>query len=125
MFGLITASEEQVSNILSDMTSNKATGWDNPAARFVKDGSSIISKPLTHIVNISIQTGNIPDDLKMARIVPLVKKKNKADAGNYRLLSVLSNIYFKKLRVVFNQVNTFLIEQNVLYDLQSGFRSFH
>ena len=83
----------------------------------------IISKPLTHIVNISIQTGNIPDDLKMARVIPLYKKKSKTDAGNYRPVSVLSIISKVFERVVFNQLNKFLTDQNLLYELQSGFRS--
>jgi hypothetical protein len=57
----------------------------------------------------------------MARVVPIHKKNIKTDAGNYRPISVLSIIskYFK--RVVFNQLNKFLIEQNLLNDLQSGF----
>jgi len=73
------------------------------------------------LIYIYIQTGNIPDDLKMARVVPIHKKNIKTDAGNYRPISVLSIIskYFK--RVVFNQLNKFLIEQHLLNDFQSGF----
>ena len=72
---------------------NKATCLDDLPARFFKDGSSVISKLLTHIINVSINTGTIPDDLKMTWVVQL-HKKCKTDAGNYRPISVL-NIIFK------------------------------
>ena len=65
--------------------------------RFVKDGSSVISKRLMYIMNLFINTGSIPDDLKMARVIPLHKKKCKTDAGNYRSISVLSAKCLKKL----------------------------
>ena len=41
----------------------------------IKYSSSVIAKPVTDIVNLSITTGNIPDDLKVARVVPFYKKR--------------------------------------------------
>ena len=66
-----------MSKILHSMSSIKATGLDEIPAKYLKDGSSVISKLLTHIINLSITTGSIPDDLKMARIIPLYKKNSK------------------------------------------------
>ena len=77
-----------MSKILHSMSSSKATGLDEIPAKYLKDGSSVISKLLTHIINLSITTGSIPDDLKMARIVPLYKKNSKTNVGNYRPISV-------------------------------------
>ena len=54
----------------------------------LSDGS-VISKLLTRIINVSIDTGSILEDLKMARVVPLHKKKWKTNAGNYRPISVV------------------------------------
>ena len=85
------------------MSSSKATGLDEIPAKYLKDGSSVISKLLTHIINLSITTGSIPDDLKMARIVPLYKKNSKTNVGNYRPITVLSVIskVFEKVTVSF------------------------
>ena len=37
---------------------------DNIPARFVNDGASILANPITHIVNQSLCTGVIPDDIE-------------------------------------------------------------
>lgn len=105
------------------MSPSKATGMDNIPARFVKDGASIIAHPITHIVNLSLSTGEIPDDLKLARVVPLHKKNSKTDVGNYRPVSVLCILSKVFERIVFNQLNEYLVQNNLLYELQSGFRS--
>ena len=73
MFGLVSVTVEQVSSILNSIIASKATGYDELPARLIKDGSSVIAKPLTHIVNLTITTGNIPDDLKVAKVVSLYK----------------------------------------------------
>ena len=49
--------------------------------------------PLAHIVNLSITTGNISNNLKVARVVPLYKKKSKTNVENYKPISVLSLIF--------------------------------
>ena len=90
MFGLVSVTMDQVSSILNSIIASKATGLDELPARFIKDGSSVIAKPLTHIVNLPITTGNIPDDLKVARVVPLHKKKSKTNVENYRPIYVLN-----------------------------------
>ena len=114
---------DQVSSILNSIIASKATGLDELPARFIKGGSSVIAKPLTHIVNLSITTGTIPDDLKVARVVPLYKNKSKTNVENYRPISVLRIISKIFERVVFNQLNNFLTEHKLLYIFQSGFWS--
>jgi hypothetical protein len=54
------------------------------SSRFVIDGAAIISCQLTHIINLSLIQGVVPDDLKAARLVPLYKKSDKTEVGNYR-----------------------------------------
>ena len=44
------------------------------SARFIKDGARVIAPMITHIVNMSIRQGIIPDDLKRARVIPIHKK---------------------------------------------------
>ena len=55
------------------MSANKATGLDDLSARFIKDGARVIAPMITHIVNMSIRQGIIPDDLKRARVIPIHK----------------------------------------------------
>ena len=78
---------------------------------------------LSRSCECSITTGSIPDDLKMARIVPLYKKNSKTHVGNYRPISVLSVISKVFEKVVFMQLSDYLSENRLLYEFQSGFRS--
>ena len=122
MFGLVSVTVDQVSSILNSISASKVTGLDELPARLIKDGSSVIVKPLTDIVNLFITTGNIPDDLKPARVIPLYTNKDKTNVENYRPISVLSIISKVFEKVVFNQLKCFLMEHK-LYIFQSGFRS--
>ena len=77
MFSLANVTIGQVSKILHSMSYSKATGLDETPVKYLNDGYSVISKLLNHIINVSITTGCIPDDLKMARLVPMYKKTSK------------------------------------------------
>ena len=91
-FELQNLTEKETLGLLRGLGRDKATGLDNIPARFLRDGASIIANPLTHIINLSISTGTIPEDMKSARVVPLHKKNSKTDTGNYRPVSILSCI---------------------------------
>ena len=82
---------------------------------------------LLSIANCSLQTGVFPAAFKTAVVRPLLKKSNLDPdiLNNYRPVSnlpFLSNILEK---VVFNQLNDFLIRNNILENCQSGFRTNH
>lgn len=107
---------------MNNLSAKKATSSDGIPSRFVKDSSLIIAGPLTHVINLSLIQGVVPDDLKSARVVPLYKKKDKTEIGNYRpvsILSIISKIYEK---VVYDQVEGYLCNNDLLYKFQSGFR---
>ena len=55
----------------------------------MRDGDSIKACPLTHVNNLCLIQGVVPDDSKSARVVPLFKKGNKTERGNYRPVSIL------------------------------------
>ena len=100
----------------------KETGLDGIPARFVRDSASIIVCPLSHVINLSLLQGIVPDGLKSARVVPLFKKNDKTEVGNYRPVSILSIISKVFERVVYDQIQTYLDERKLLYNFQSGFR---
>jgi hypothetical protein len=107
---------------LCNLNRNKSTGLDGISPKFLKDGAEILKTTVTHIVNLSITTSTVPDDLKCARITPLYKKKSKLDVGNYRPVSVLATVSKIVEKAVYIQVERYLSENNILYEYQSGFR---
>ena len=68
-----------------------------------------IALPLSHIINLSILTGIVPNDLKIAKVVPIYKIKGnnadqKQDPSNYRPISLLP-IFSKILeKVIYQQL---------------------
>ena len=65
---------------------------DDLSARFIKDGARVIAPMITHIVNMSIRQGIIPDDLKRALVIPIHKKGRMTDPSMYRHISILSSV---------------------------------
>ena len=47
------------------------------------------SEPLTYVLNLSIKSGIVPAQMKLARVVPLYKSGDKSLLSNYRPVSVL------------------------------------
>ena len=66
----------------------KAVGLDNIPARLLKDAADTVAKPLTIILNASLQSGRVPDDWKAARVTPLFKK------GKVRLRIWITTVRF-------------------------------
>ena len=70
-------------------------------------------------------TGFFPDELKIARVIPLFKPGNRNLMSNYRPLSILptlSKIFEKLIHV---RIYQFLDGNQVLYNHQLGFRKAH
>jgi len=57
----------------------------------------ITSTPLTMTYEKSLQEGKLPDDWKVATVIPIFKKDNNSDVGNYRPVS-LTPVPYKVLR---------------------------
>ena len=118
-------SQLEVSNLISDLRTGTAAGFDNVPVDIVKKSADIISQPLTHIINLSIQTGSVPDQMKIARVIPIFKSGDEALFSNYRPVSVLP--VFSKLleKAVYNRIMKYLTQHNILFNNQYGFRKNH
>ena len=76
-----------------------------------------IALPLTILINKSLCEGNFPKALKLAKIIPVYKKDDHEQLGNYRLISLLSNLSKIYKRVIYNRLNKFF-ERHDLFDKQ-------
>ena len=100
-------------------------GLDNLAGRFLKDGATELSLPVTELINLSIKSSVFPEQCKIAKLKPLYKKGSALIPKNYRpisLLPLLSKLFEK---IIHMQTRDYLNENNILYKYQSGFRSKH
>ena len=81
---------------------------------------------ISEVCNLSIFRWVFLDTCKVAKLEPIYKKGKKADLfGGYRPISLLPIISKVIERTVHDQTNTFLSENNILYNFQSGFRQNH
>ena len=103
----------------------KSTGPDKINARLVKDSAEVICPTLTKIFNSSLQQGIFPEDLKNATISPIYKNGDKSDCSNYRPISVLSNVAKILEKIVYNQLISYINENNILTNRQFSFRKSH
>ena len=114
-----------VNTELSRLNPNKSYGMDGIQAKFVRDAASEIKVAITHIINLSIDTNVIPNELKYARVNPLHKKGNRNLVENYRPISILSVVSKVLEKAIYIQFEKYLKDNNLLYCYQSGFRKKH
>ena len=121
-FSFEYATEDEVSKIISSLDDRKSTSGFIPTW-VIKQFQHIIIKPLTECINFCLSTGNFPDELKLAEVLPIFKKHDKLDKGNYRPISVLSSISKIYERILFSRMNAYF--EPIFSDLLCGFRSNH
>lgn len=118
-------SENEVSEVLSNLQTNKATGPDEISQKLLKETSNTLCNPLCTIFNRSIQEGKFPALWKLANVMPLFKKGDKQQVSNYRPISLISCVGKVLERIVFKHLYNFLHSNNLIYKNQSGFLPGH
>ncbi len=117
--------KEEVVKIIDSFNQNKSAGHDNIGNFIVKRIANEISVPLTKIFNMSIRTGIFPDELKVAKVIPIYKKESPEIFSNYRPVSVLPCFSKVLERLVFNRCISYIDKYKILNEKQFGFRSNH
>ena len=115
----------KVVSVVGSLRPETAGGYDNIPSWIIKNSIDLLSKPLTHIVNLSIQTGIVPDLMKLAWVIPIYKSGVVNLFSNYRPISILP-IFSKILEnIVYNCLMYYLTENEILFHNQYGFRKNH
>ena len=117
--------EHDIIKIIDKFNPTKSAGHDNIGNFVIKKVGSEIVKPLTHIFNLSLSTGVVPNKLKVAKVIPIYKKADASVFSNYRPVSLLP--CFSKIleRLVFDRCVDYLNTHEILNDKQFGFRPKH
>ncbi|XP_065650275.1 uncharacterized protein LOC136078429 [Hydra vulgaris] len=112
----------EVRNAYNSLKNNKSAGIDQISVNVVKAIFDIIEPSLFHIFNLSIQSGIVPEKLKIAKISPIFKTGDNTIMSNYRPISVLP--CFSKLleRIMYDRPNKYLTKNKILYNKQFGFK---
>ena len=110
----------QIEKEILELNTRKAAGYDAIPPKIVKDSVNVLKYPLTQLFNNSITECIYPTKLKFANVTPLFKLDDTTEKGNYRPISILPSISKIFGRLLFQQVNSFII--NIISPYLCGFR---
>ena len=77
--------------VLMGLNHRKSTSGPLPA-RILKVAAKVVCTPLTDCFNAALLDGIFPDELKLARVVPVFKKGDESNKANYRPISILPSL---------------------------------
>ena len=104
-------------NATRKLKSKSSSGHDEIPSKLLKDTIVNTHIPLTHIVNLSLSTGIVPNHMKIAKVIPIFKASDPQTIQNYRPISLLTS--FSKLleKIMYDKVMTYMNSQNISMDL--------
>lgn len=110
---------------ITDQLKSSASGHDGLSVRLLKQIKEFILMPLAQIISLSLNTGIVPADLKVAKVIPLFKAGDRQCLNNYRPISILP--CFSKIleKVIHNRILTHLNNNSIFYRHQYGFGKNH
>ena len=110
---------------MKNINTKKACGPDIITKIVLKECANELAPVLSHIFQLSIDTGKLPKDWRNANLSPIFKKGDRHTASNYRPVS-LTCVCCKLLEhIICRQILNHLEQHNILTPLQHGFRSGH
>ena len=102
-FQLVT--EDQVREEIMNLDGSKATPIGDISVDILKSTVDIHLPFITNSINLSIEKGCFPEELKLAEVSPIFKKKDDLDKETYRPVSVLPLVSKVFQRVMYHQIN--------------------
>ena len=88
-FFLESTTQSEIVEIVNSLRLYTAAGHDKIPMRSVKESINYISELLTYVLNLSVNSGIVPAQMKLPRVVPLYKSGDKRFPSNYRPVSFL------------------------------------
>lgn len=121
-FFFFPATKNEIILTIAALKNSSSAGSDGINTKLIKKIAYEISEVLTYLINLSAEEGVFPEAIKTAIVVPLHKKDDPCDPGNYRPISLLST--FSKIfeKIMAKRMVSFLNSGNFFCESQFGFR---
>ena len=127
-FKIICSWHQQITRnykLIDSLKQKNSSGHDNITSSLIKDIKHEIAIPLTILFNKSIHSGRVPDDIKLAKVIPIYKAKDKELLNNYRPISLPPTTSKILEKIVHKRLYYFVVSQSVFYNSQYSFRPKH
>ena len=122
---LFNTTLDEVLDTIKSLKNTKSTGYDDFSTKFIKLSATIIAPELVKIFNLAINKGIYPDNLKIAKVIPIFKKGDQTSVNNYRPISILSPINKIFEKILYSRLLKYVDKSNILYKYQFEFRKKH
>ena len=108
-------------------SATKSCSLDPIPSSLLKNCLDVTLPCITRVVNKSLITGQMPPELKVARVIPLQKKRgiDQEELKNYRLISNVKFLFKAIERITSSQLNVYLQENYLFTPMQSAYRKYH
>jgi hypothetical protein len=100
--------ENEVVKVAQSLKNKFTTGYDDIPGAIFKQCIDYLKKQLTNIFNTSLGTGIFPEQLKIAKFIPIRKRGNTRSINNYRPMALLSVFYKLLEKLVCNRIVKFM-----------------
>jgi len=115
------AETPDIIRLINNLNREKACGIDKITNNMLKISAQSISPVLTLLFNRLMEHSTFPNIWKLGIVTAIYKKGDKSDPSNYRPITLLNTISKLFERVLYESLYAHLIENNLIYYLQSGF----
>ena len=117
----------QTNQFLDSLSSNSFIPLILQRTRITSHSNTLIDNIFSNVIDPDIISGNLTATIshhlpQFAKVVPVFKKDSKLDYSFYRPISLLSNIEKILEKLMYKRFYTFLNNNNIIYNLQFGFR---
>ena len=116
-----TTADEIIELTMKFKLSN-SSGSDGISNTLLKQIVPSIGEVIAHIFNLSLSSGIVPSQLKIANVTPIFKAGDKHDCSNYRPISILPTLAKLLEKVVYIRIFDFISKHDILTPQQFGFR---
>ena len=114
-------SPQKVMKVLMHLNPNKTPGVDQIYSVMLKNLAKELAIPLSHIFECSMATGVVPEDWRIANVAVINKKGPKKECGNYRPVSLTSQVSKVMEILERDAIIDHLYSKKCIRDTQHGF----
>lgn len=114
--------ENDIVTAIKKLKNTSAVGYDNIPTATIKQNVQSLKITIQKIINTSLSTGKVPENLKVSRITPIHKSGDTHNPSNYRPISILPIMDKILSKIVNEQIMDYIEKHHVLDNRQYGFR---
>ena len=113
---------DELEEAISGLKTSKSSGPDSLINEFFLYATIELKVFIVILFNTILKLEYFPASWAVGSITPIFKKGDKDDPNNYRGISIISCLAKLFTKIMNNRLNTWVDEQNILTDVQYGFR---